>query len=357
MFLNKYLARKFKPIMSIYKSFTIIFLSLIITSCGSSSSQKKNDFAIKTNALKGNLSISDTLNLTIINKKSFTIDSVSYTLNGGKIEKNHILINHKLGKHEIEATIYLKDETQKAKTSVTILNNEAPKIYTFNIINEYPHDITSYTQGLEFYEDFIYESTGQYKESKLRKIVYKTGEVLKNINLSDEYFGEGLTILNGKLYQLTWQENTGFVYDLERLERLSTFKYGASKEGWGLCNDGETIFKSDGTEKIWTLNPETLEEQDYIQVFTNKGKIGRINELEWIDGYIYANIYGKNGVAIINPVNGAVVGVVDFSPLRKKVTQHPKLDVLNGLAFNTKTETLFVTGKLWDKLFEVEIIK
>ena len=219
---------------------------------------------------------------------------------------------------------------------ITILNNESPKIFTYNIINEYPHDITSYTQGLEFYNDTLYESTGQYKESKLRKVDYKTGEVIKNIDLADEYFGEGLTILNDKIYQLTWQKGTGFVYDVNTFEKLSSFKYGNSKEGWGLCNNDKSIYKSDGTEKIWLLNPETLVEEEYIQVFTNKGKIIGINEMEWIDGKIYANRYQKDGVAIINPKNGAVIGVIDFSPLKKIVTQHEGLDVLNGIAYNPK---------------------
>ena len=343
--------------MNIFKALTIIFLSILIISCGSNSGQKKSDFAIKTNAEKGNISISETLTLSIENKKNHTIDSVIYTLNGKKISKNFALNNHKLGKHNVEATVYFNNEKQTANTNITILNNEAPKIYTFKIINEYPHDITSYTQGIEFFNDTIYESTGQYRESKLRKLNYKTGKVIKNINLADEYFGEGLTILNDKIYQLTWQEDTGFVYDINSFDKLSSFKYGNSKEGWGLCNDDNTIYKSDGTEKIWLLNPETLVEQDYIQVFTNKGKIGRINELEWVNGQIYANIYQKNGVAIINPKNGAVIGVIDFSSLKKKVTQHEKLDVLNGIAYNPKTKTIFVTGKRWDKLFEVEILE
>ncbi|WOD43241.1 glutaminyl-peptide cyclotransferase [Hwangdonia lutea] len=343
--------------MNTFKALTIIFLSLAIVSCRSNSGQKKSDFSIKTNAEKGNISVSETLNLSLENKKNHIIDSVIYILDGKKIGEAFDLNGHKLGKHTVEATVYFNNQKQTTNTNVTILNNETPKIYTFRIINEYPHDITSYTQGLEFYNDTIYESTGQYRESKLRKVDYKSGNVLKNINLADEYFGEGLTILNNKVYQLTWQENIGFVYDVNTFDKLSSFKYGNSKEGWGLCNDDDIIYKSDGTEKIWLLNPDTLVEQDYIQVYTNKGKIGRINELEWINGQIYANIYQKNGVAIINPKNGAVVGVIDFSSLKKKVAQHDKLDVLNGIAFNPKTKTIFVTGKRWDKLFEVEIVE
>ncbi|WP_298345552.1 glutaminyl-peptide cyclotransferase [uncultured Algibacter sp.] len=343
--------------MNTHKALILIFLSLMIVSCGSNSGLKKSDFSIKTNAIKGNIQNNKTLNLSIENKKNHAIDSVTYTLNGNNVKENIVLADFKLGKQTLEATVYFEGEKQTTTSTVTILNSELPKVYTYKIINEFPHDITSYTQGLEFYNDTLYESTGQRKESKLRKVDYKTGKIIKNINLADEYFGEGLTILNNKVYQLTWQKGTGFVYDVNTFEKLSSFRYGNSKEGWGLCNYNNIIYKSDGTEKIWLLNSETLVEQEYIQVYTNKGKIIGINEMEWIDGKIYANRYQKDGVAIINPKNGAVIGVVDFKPLKKLVTQHDGLDVLNGIAYNPTTKTIFVTGKRWDKLFEVEIIE
>jgi glutaminyl-peptide cyclotransferase len=342
--------------MNNYKHLTIIFLSLIIIACGSNNGQKKNDFKLKTNSKDNTFSISETLKLSIDNPKNLVIDSVSYAIDNKTIEATTVLKDFKLGKQTVVATVYTNGEQQIASENIIILNNEVPKIYTYKIINEYPHDITSYTQGLEFHNDTLYESTGQYKESKLRKVNYKTGEIFKSINLADEYFGEGLTILNDKIYQLTWRKGIGFVYDVNTFEKLNSFKYGNSKEGWGLCHDNQIIYKSDGTEKIWTLNPGTLVEQDYIQVYTNKGKITEINEMEYINGDIYANRYQKDGVAIINPKNGAVIAVIDFSPLKKLVTQHAGLDVLNGIAYNTKTETIFVTGKRWDKLFEVEII-
>ncbi|MEP1488120.1 MAG: glutaminyl-peptide cyclotransferase [Algibacter sp.] len=343
--------------MKTFKYLTIIFLSCLTLSCGSNSGQKKDDFTIKTNAKKGDISNNERLILSIENKKKHIIDSVSFTLNGKRVEKNTALNTFKLGKHTIGANVYFNNEKQTINTAITILNSEMPKIYKYKIINEYPHDITSYTQGLEFFNDNLYESTGQYKESKLRHVDYKTGEIIKNIDLADEYFGEGLTILNDKIYQLTWKEGTGFVYDVNTFDKLSSFKYGNSKEGWGFCNDDKTLYKSDGSEKIWLLNPETLVEQEYIQVYTNKGKIIGINEMEWVDGKIYSNRYQKDGVAIINPKNGGVIGVVDFSPLKALVTQHDGLDVLNGIAYNPETKTLFVTGKRWDKLFEVEIVE
>ncbi|MBU3822374.1 glutaminyl-peptide cyclotransferase [Flavobacteriaceae bacterium XHP0103] len=343
--------------MKQYNLLAIIFLSVLIVSCGSNTGQRKSDFIIKTNAKDNTISNNETLSVSIENPKNHQIDSVSYTFEGKKIGENVNLKDFKLGNQTIEATVYFNGEKQTVSKNIIILNNEPPKIYTYKIINEYPHDITSYTQGLEFYNDTLYESTGQYKESKLRKVDYQTGKVYQNINLADEYFGEGLTVLNDKLYQLTWQKGIGFVYDAQTLNKLNNFKYGKSKEGWGLCNDEQTIYKSDGTEDIWLLNPETLVEENHIQVYTNKGKIVGINEMEWINGDIYANRYQKDGVAIINPNNGAVIGVIDFSPLKKLVTQHQGLDVLNGIAYNPKTKTIFVTGKRWDKLFEVEIVK
>lgn len=343
--------------MKIFKYLIIIFLSSLSLSCGSNSSQKKNDFNIVTNTKKGNISNNETLILSIENKKEYIIDSVTFTLNEKPIEKTTPLNIYKLGKHTIEAVVYHNNEKQTVNTTITILNSETPKIYTYKIINEYPHDITSYTQGLEFFNDHLYESTGQYKESKLRQVNYKTGEIIKNIDLADEYFGEGLTILNDKIYQLTWKEGTGFIYDINTFNKLSSFKYGNSKEGWGFCNNNKMLYKSDGSEKIWLLNPETLTEQEYIQVYTNNGKIVGINEMEWVNGKIYANRYQKDGVAIINPQNGGVIAVIDFSPLKKRVTQHDGLDVLNGIAYNPTTKTLFVTGKRWDKIFEVEIVE
>lgn len=344
--------------MTLRKPFILLLLSLLIISCGSNNGTKKSDFSINTNAKGNSISLGETLNPSIVNSKNHNITSVTYKLSGKAMSENEVLDNEKLGKQTIEATISYDDKQEVVKQNIIILNNKTPKVYTYKIINEYPHDITSYTQGLEFYNGQLYESTGQYKESKLRIVDYKTGEPQKSINLADNYFAEGITIVNDKIYQLTWREGIGFVYNTETLEKESSFKYGHSKEGWGLAHDeNNAIYQSDGTEYIYELNPETLTVEGKIQVYTNKGKIVGINELEWVDGLLYANRYQKDGVAIINPKNGAVEGVIDFKPLKKKVKQHEKLDVLNGIAYNPETKTLFVTGKKWDKLFEVEIIE
>lgn len=343
--------------MTSFKYLTIIFLSLILISCGANVEELKKDISIVTKTSNNAISLGDKLELSLNNPKNHDIKGVTYMLDGNPINASTTLSQVHLGAHEVVANFKLEGESASISETITILNNQSPTIYTFNIVNEYPHDITSYTQGLEFYNGELYEGTGQYRQSKLRKIDYKTGEVLKSIDLANDYFGEGITILNDKIYQLTWKKGTGFVYDVNTFEKTGSFKYGNSLEGWGICNDGTKLFKSDGTEKIWTLNPETLVEESYIQTYHNKGKVVELNELEWINGKIYANRWNKNGVAIINPENGAVEGVIDFTSLKDKVTQHPRLDVLNGLAYNPDTKTLFVTGKYWDKLFEVEIVE
>jgi glutamine cyclotransferase len=343
--------------MYIFKLLLIFILSIIFSSCKSNSNQKKSDFSITSNSKGKAIANNETLTLTINNLKNHSIDSVIYSINDRTVSDKVNLKHIKLGKQIFNAKIFFEGKTQTAALAVTILNSEPPKVYTYKIINEYPHDITSYTQGLEFFNGILYESTGQLGESKLRKVDYKTGEVLKNINLAKEYFGEGLTILNNNIYQLTWQSSIGFVYDLETFDKKSSFAYGKSKEGWGLCNNGTVIYKSDGTDKIWVLDPETLVEKEFIQAYHNRGNVIELNELEWVNGNIYANRYQKNGVAIIDPTNGAVKGVIDFSPLKNKVKQHKGLDVLNGIAYNPETKTLFVTGKRWNKLFEVEIIE
>ena len=339
--------------MSRFKYFSIIVLSLFLVNCGSNIPK----LSVKTNAKNNTVKLGETVKLSLQNPDGISISSIEYLLDGKQVPENLKLDNAKLGKQNLVAQVITGTDTIIAQSNLVVLNNKQPEIYSYEIINTYPHDITSYTQGLEFYKGELFESTGQYNESKLRKVDYKTGDVLKNIDLKNGYFGEGLTVLDDKIYQLTWQADTGFIYDVNTFEKLNIFRYNNSKEGWGICNDGKLLYKSDGTEKIWILNTTTVSEDDKIEVYTNKAKIKSLNELEWINGKIYANIYQQNGVVIVNPKNGAVEGVIDFSPLKDLVKQHSGLDVLNGIAYNPETETIFVTGKRWDKLFEVKIVK
>ena len=341
--------------MHLDKVLKIIIVATLISGCGNSSKPIKH-FLIQTNANKNVISNTDTLKLSLSNPSNKKIDSVNYVMNNSPVADIFSLQNSSLGEKMIKAEVFYDGKKEVALQKVIVVNGSTPKLYTYELLNTYPHDITSYTQGLEFYKGVLYESTGQYGESKLRALDYKNDAILNNVNLSRSYFGEGLTVLNDKIYQLTWKEGRGLIYDVNTFETLGSFNYGQSKEGWGLCNDGRQLYKTDGSENIWILNAETLEEERFVQAYTNKGRLTNLNELEWVEGKIYANRYQKNGVAIINPINGAIEAVLDFKDLKNKVTNHPGLDVLNGMAYNPDTKTLFVTGKRWDKLFEVRII-
>ncbi len=349
--------------MHILKLFAIILLVVLPVGCGDGNMTDDQLFSIEIDGSKKGHNVSEPISVGVESKKGKVIDSVIYSLDGMRLiasegNKNISLnvASQKLGKHNLSARIYSEGTTYTITNGFVLLASEKAKLYTYKILETYPHDITAYTQGLEFNNDTLYEGTGKYKQSSLRKTVYTTGEVLHSIPLGDSYFGEGITILNNKIYQLTWMEKTGFIYNLSTMERTGTFVYGKSVEGWGLCNDGSSIYKSDGTERIWKLNANTLAEESYIEIYTNSSKIPKVNELEWVNGKIYANIYQKDAIAIVNPLNGAVEGVIDLSTLKKEVTQHDDLDVLNGIAFNGEDNILFVTGKYWDKLFKIEII-
>ncbi len=344
------------------KLLLLFILNVLIISCGTNSGKKKSDFSLSFVSSKAEFKLGETVKLSVQNPKNKKIDSTSFyfenELLGIATSELEIPLNfEKLGNQKINAIVFSEGAADSLQIAIKIFNNKAPEIYTYKIINTYPHDKTAYTQGLEFFNDTLYESTGQYGTSSLRKTNFETGEVFKKVELSDQYFGEGLSILNGNIYQLTWKEGEGFIYNLEDLNKTGSFNYNNSKEGWGLCNDGQQFYKSDGTEKIWILNGENLAEETFIQPTTNRSISTQLNELEWVEGKIYANTYQKDGVAIINPKNGAIEGIINFKGLRDKVAQHPELDVLNGIAYNPNTKKLYVTGKNWDKLFEVEIVK
>ena len=337
------------------KIWLLFLFQLLILNCSSDISR---DFFLLVKKKDKKFVKSDTLQVQISNKKNHPIDSINYFLNKKRIRKNFPLLNVKLGIHSLSAVVYSRGNNFEYNSIITLLSDVKPKLYTYQIINVYPHDKNAYTQGLEFYRDTLFESTGLRGSSSIRKVNFKNGEVIEKKILDKVYFAEGITFLNQKLFQLTWQGNIGFQYNPDNLLVERSFNYQKSKEGWGLCNDGERFYKSDGSNHIWILDAETQREIDKIQVMTNKTALSKINELEWANGKIYANTYQfkKDVGVIIDPVNGGVEGVIDFSGLKKKVEQVSNLDVLNGIAFHPKRKTFFVTGKNWSKLFEVKII-
>ena len=299
----------------------------------------------------------DTLRVKLKHKKELVWDKLEYFLDDTPIALPYVFGKEKLGDHRLRAVATVNGQAIEGQRSIRLLNAQAPALWTYTILNEYPHDTEAYTQGLEFDGETLYESTGLKGKSSLRKVNYKTGELLENIPLDAAYFGEGLTLLKDKIYQLTWQENTAFVYDKASLKMETSFSYDQSKEGWGLCNDGTYLYKSDGSAKIWRLDPESGKELDYIEATTNKTILSKINELEWVNGKIYANTYQfqKEVAVVIDPKSGAIERVIDFSGLKDKVKQIPSLNVLNGIAYHPQRQSFFVTGKNWSKIFEVTL--
>ena len=225
--------------------------------------------------------------------------------------------------------------------------------YTYEIVAEYPHDTTSFTQGLIFRDGFMYESTGHYGQSKIRKIKLD-GTVVAERKLEPEYFGEGLCQVGDHLVQLTWKENTGFVYDMD-LKLIDEFKYDA--QGWGLTFNGQQLIMSDGTSTLYFLNPKTWKVED--KVFVRKGatRMPDINELEYINKIVYANVWGDDMVYMIQPVDGKVVGRINFQKLHPRSQRSAKEAVLNGIALRPDNGNLLITGKNWPTVFEVKLKK
>lgn len=223
--------------------------------------------------------------------------------------------------------------------------------YVFEVVNSYPHDQEAFTQSLVFEEGVLYEGTGRYGESSLRRVELETGRILQIYNLSTEFFGEGITIFNDKIIQLTWKEHKGFVYDKTSFELLQVFTYPT--EGWGLTHDGQRLIMSDGSANLYFLDPVNFEKVGQIEVRYNETPVSRLNELEYVKGDIYANIWFDDRIAVINPLNGEVKAWINCTGMRAAYSG----DVLNGIAYDVATDRLFITGKLWSELFQVELIE
>lgn len=362
--------KNLKLIMKSHNLLSIILLGTAMISCQCSKNSDTKFFSFDGAKLQEQYKPGESIDMGILNAENKKIDSIVYYVNnkniGSKKGAERIafdLSTEKLGYKNLKALVYFEGEHQETETRVELVSGIQPKLLTYEIVNVFPHDMKAYTQGLEFYRDTLFESTGNGAGnstgirgvSSLRKTDYKTGKVYNQVNLENNMFGEGMTVLNNKVYQLTYKEMTGFVYNADNLKREKTFKYFRQMEGWGLTNDGKNLYQSDGSEKIWILDPETLKEVDNINIYTGSAKVKNVNELEWVDGKIYGNVYLKDAIAVIDPKTGAVEAILDLKDLKAKVLQHPDVDVLNGIAYNAKTKTFFVTGKNWDKLFEIRI--
>lgn len=227
-------------------------------------------------------------------------------------------------------------------------------VWGYDVVAEYPHDPEAYTQGLVIIDGELYEGTGLEGRSSLRRVDLKTGEVLQRTSLPDQYFGEGVGVVGDLIYQLTWQSGICFVYDLATFDLVTTFGYDT--EGWGLTTDGEHLIMSDGSNRIVYRDPDTFEEVGHIDVFDGATPVSLLNELEYIDGEIWANVYTTDWIVRIDPVDGSVTGWIDLTGLLDDSDVSAPVDVLNGIALDSETGQIYVTGKLWPTLFEIELL-
>lgn len=227
------------------------------------------------------------------------------------------------------------------------------KQYKVEVVKEYPHDTGAYTQGLFFDGGRFFESTGQFGESSFREVELTTGKVLSKMNFQQKYFGEGSVMLGGKLYILTWLNKVAFVYDAKTLEYRQTYSY--PREGWGLTTDGKSLIASDGSARLYFLTPEFKQER-YVDVKMDGRAVRNLNELEYIDGKVWANVYMTDLIVIINPADGTVEASIDCTGLLPRNLREPRTDVLNGIAQDPATGKIYLTGKYWPRLYEVKLV-
>lgn len=260
------------------------------------------------------------------------------------------------GEHTIKVIAYADQGASVTKlVDFILLSDIEPDLLGYRVVNQYPHDPEAYTQGLFYDEGYIYESTGQNGSSSLRKSIVETGELVKSAMLEQRYFGEGITLFDNRIIQLTWTSKVGFVYDKESFQVLNRIHY--STQGWGLTTMEDQLIMSDGSFTIYFLDPEYFTEINRLEVYDNKGPVAYLNELEYIEPFLYANIYQTDRIARIDPETGKVHAYIDLRGILPQALQHDRIDVLNGIAYDSNSGRLFITGKMWPRIFEIEWVE
>ncbi|GAB2706318.1 glutaminyl-peptide cyclotransferase [Mucilaginibacter koreensis] len=304
---------------------------------------------------------------------SMKVDSVVYFADSARVAsgKDSATITLKTdgymtGLKTITAKLYEGGKPQEVSTNIVLLAAKAPEEYTYQVVKSFPHDTTSFTEGLEYHDGYLYESDGGTPTdgtglSSLRKVDINTGKAVQKLDGDPKIFNEGITLIDGKLIQLTYKDHVGFVYDAKTFKKLSTFPYQAGAEGWGLCNDGKKLYTTTtGTNQIVILNKDTYQKEGEIDVYDDKGPVNNLNEIELVDGLFYVNIWQTDTIVVVDPKNGAVVRRVNLATLYPEDDRHAdgeNIDVLNGIAWDAEGKRLFITGKKWPKLYQVNFVK
>jgi glutaminyl-peptide cyclotransferase len=350
------------------KFFLLTLITTLFIGCTSCSNTPKRSrkpvakITIQPRANKHVYGDSITISISIKNKDGELKDSKLYIDNelittSKQLDFSYSITElNELGKHNIKVLATKTDGVEGVTfKTFEVVSDIVPENYGYEVVKTYPHNIEHFTQGLEIHDNKFYESTGENGKSGIFQFDLKTGNVLKSFHMEDQYFGEGITILKDKIYQLTYKAQKGFVYDLNSFARVDSFIYNTS-EGWGLTHDNTYLIKTDGSEFLHFMDPETFEVVKKIQVFDNKGPVKYLNELEFHNGELYANIWTTNKAVKIDPKTGKVLANINFEGLLS-VLVNSDVDVLNGIAIHPDNGKMYITGKLWPKLFEVKLVK
>ncbi len=348
----------------------IILLSLFITafSCSNNSSKSRKPVcSITIQPNKSNYIFGEKISVNVSTKvKNGEIENIKVYYQNELIKESKDLdftiegveINT-LGNSVISVEAIKTDSVSNTQSkSLHTLSNIVPEKLTYKTVNIYPHPKEYFTEGLEFHDGYIYEGTGENGTSGIYKLNLKTGKAIQSVELNEKYFGEGITVLNNKIYQLTYRSKKGFIYDFISFALIDSFQFtSTTNEGWGLTNDGKNLIMSDGSQFLTWMNPYDFSILKRVEVGNNKTIFKNVNELEYINGTIYANVYTTEMIVQIDPETGRILSEISFPDLIKMYhNQKDRIDFMNGIAWDDKNNRLFVTGKLWPKLFEIELV-
>lgn len=361
------------------KLFSTVILAgiILISSCKDENDNKNSNFEKKDSVVvqkskkplilnitktKKNV-IGDIVEISIADSKIKSGDTIILFINGEKVSELDLVKNKfdwdtkdtKVGQNIIEVELNKDNKRYKKQQNIILLSDIVPDEYTYKIKNVYKHDAEAYTQGLFFKDGFLYEATGLKGQSTIRKVNLETGEVIHGFAIPTDIFGEGIVLFNNKIVQLSWEAGKGFVYDFETFKIIDEFSYAG--EGWGICTDDKNLFMTNGSAEIKVLEAQSYSTIKTLQAYDNEGAVIYLNELEYINGFIYANIYQYEKIVKIDPSTGKVLAYIDLNGILPMNDYVASTDVLNGIAYDKKTNRIFVTGKKWPKLFEVEFVK
>lgn len=348
--------------------FKFLLIAVLIQTFFFACKQDSNNYISFSSPSQGqSFNVGDDVQIKLDLPTSAQVDSVTYFLDGTLIRKtanadsiSFATKDLSLGYKMITAIVKQGDQRDTISSNIVLKTNKVPTKLNYKVVNTFPHDTSAYTQGLNYIDGKLLESTGGYGTSQLKYVELNSGKTLQKIALAPEYFGEGSIKIGDKIIMLTWTQNVGLIYDAKSFKQIGTFPYETSREGWGLTFDGKHILRSDGSHRIWLMNADTYKEESFLEVFDHKGEVSSLNELEFIDGKIYANVYLTNKIVIINPQTGIVESEIDLTELVPKNYFKNEMDaqnnVLNGIAWDAKGKRLFVTGKKWPKLFEIKLL-